>query len=89
MGRGGAVPGGIQNHIKKEFPPLQNGIGKKTLYDIEIFHTDTLVEEVGRVFRASHPDPHEMDKLIKVLKDQEQALIDAIQSLDSDEHSRI
>ncbi|KAI3982312.1 hypothetical protein MKX01_037845 [Papaver californicum] len=87
MGHGGAAPGagrgrgGIKNQVKKESPLSQNGIGKKTLDDIEIFHTETLVKEVERVFGASHPDPLEMEKVKKVLKDQEQALIDAIERL--------
>ncbi|MCL7041877.1 hypothetical protein MKW94_020707 [Papaver nudicaule] len=87
MGRGGAGPGagrgrgGIKNQVKKEFPPSQNGIGKKNLDDIEILHTEMLVKEVERVFGVSPPDPLEMEKAKKVLKDQEQALIDAIARL--------
>ncbi|RZC64358.1 hypothetical protein C5167_008051 [Papaver somniferum] len=82
MGRGGAVPGGVQNHVQKEFPPSKKD-------DIEILHTETLVKEVDRVFRGSHLDPLEMDMAEKVLKDQEQALIDAIESLDSEDDSKI
>ncbi|OVA20872.1 EMSY N-terminal [Macleaya cordata] len=87
MGRGGAVPGagrgrgGTKGQSKKDFPPSQNGIGKKALDDIEILHTDTLIKEVERVFGASHPDPLEIEKAKKVLRDQEQALIDAIARL--------
>ncbi|XP_077254141.1 protein EMSY-LIKE 3-like isoform X2 [Tasmannia lanceolata] len=87
MGRGGAVPGagrgrGVpKNQSKKDFPPSQNGIGKKGSDDIEILHTDTLIKEVERVFGASHPDPLEIEKAKKVLKEHEQALIDAIARL--------
>lgn len=51
-GRGTAVPaagrgrGSLKNQSKKEFPPSQNGIGKKSSGDIEILHTDTLIKEV-------------------------------------------
>lgn len=83
----GAVPGagrgrgGPKNQTKKDFLPSQNGIGKKVADDIEILHTDMLIKEVERVFAASHPDPFEMEKAKKVLKEHEQALIDAIARL--------
>ena len=32
---------------RKDFLPSQNGIGKKTLDDIQILQTDTLVKEVN------------------------------------------
>lgn len=86
-GRGSVIPaagrgrGSLKNQSKKEFPPSQNGIGKKNSGDIEILHTDTLIKEVERVFNATHPDPLEMEKAKKALKEQEQALIDAIARL--------
>ncbi|XP_077211027.1 protein EMSY-LIKE 3-like isoform X2 [Tasmannia lanceolata] len=87
LGRGSAVPGAgrgrgaPKNQSKKDFPPSQNGIGKKGSDDIEILHTDTLIKEVERVFSASHPDPLEIEKAKKVLKEHEQALVDAIARL--------
>ncbi|CAH9122825.1 unnamed protein product [Cuscuta epithymum] len=66
---------------RKEFPPSQNGIGKKVVGDIQLLHTDTLIKEVERVFSASNPDPLEVEKAKKVLKEHEQALIDAISRL--------
>ncbi|XVE76671.1 hypothetical protein DITRI_Ditri13aG0000400 [Diplodiscus trichospermus] len=66
---------------RKDFMPSQNGIGKKALDDIQILHTDTLVKEVERVFGANHPDPLEIEKAKKVLKEHEQSLIDAIAKL--------
>ncbi|VFQ75893.1 unnamed protein product [Cuscuta campestris] len=66
---------------RKEFPPSQNGIGKKVLGDIQLLHTDTLIKEVERVFSASNPNPLEVEKAKKVLKEHEQALIDAISRL--------
>ncbi|XP_043692092.1 protein EMSY-LIKE 3-like isoform X2 [Telopea speciosissima] len=88
IGRGGALPGAgrgrgaaAKGQSKKDFPPSQNGIGKKASDDIEILHTDTLIKEVEKVFNASHPDPHEMEKAKKLLKEHEQSLIDAIARL--------
>ncbi|KAI4323349.1 hypothetical protein L6164_022963 [Bauhinia variegata] len=85
VGRDG-VPGagrgrGTKGQSRKDFLPSQNGIGKKAPDDIQIRHTDTLIKEVERVFSANHPDPLEIEKAKKVLKDQEQALIDAIARL--------
>ncbi|XP_010928831.1 protein EMSY-LIKE 3 isoform X2 [Elaeis guineensis] len=86
-GRGGAIPGAgrgrgtLKNQSKKDFAPSQNGIGKKRTDDIEILHTDTLIKEVERVFGASHPDPFEIEKAKKALKEHEQSLIDAIARL--------
>ncbi|KAJ4827166.1 hypothetical protein Tsubulata_025822 [Turnera subulata] len=88
MARGGGVVGAgrgrgtTKSHFKKDFPLSQNGIGKKALGDIEILHTDTLIKEVEKVFGASHPDPMEIEKAKKVLKEQEQALVDAIARLE-------
>ncbi|KAH0728286.1 hypothetical protein KY285_001866 [Solanum tuberosum] len=74
-GRGLAKP-----QSRKGFPPSQNG-GKKGSDDIQLLHTDTLIKEVERVFGASHPDPLEVEKAKKVLKEHEQALLDAISRL--------
>lgn len=88
MSRGGAVTGAgrgrgtAKGQSKKEFLPSQNGIGKKASGDIEILHTDTLIKEVEKVFGANHPDPVEIEKARKVLKEHEQALVDAIQRLE-------
>ncbi|KAM5582443.1 protein EMSY-LIKE 3 [Rosa sericea] len=99
IGRGGAVSGAgrgrgtAKGQPKKDLPPQQNGIGKKAMSDIEILHTDSLIKEVEKVFGASHPDPMEIEKAKKVLKEHEQALIDAIATLEdasdgeSDEHT--
>lgn len=35
-----------KSNPKKDFPPSQNGIGKKILADIELLNTDSLVKEV-------------------------------------------
>ncbi|KAF9597224.1 hypothetical protein IFM89_016365 [Coptis chinensis] len=77
-GRGRGAPKG---QFKKDFPLSENGIGKKVSDDIEILHTDTLIKEVERVFGASHPDPVEIEKTKKILKEHEQSLIDAIARL--------
>ncbi|KAG4382039.1 hypothetical protein AAZX31_15G252000 [Glycine max] len=86
VGRG-SVPGvgkgrgTAKGQSRKDFLPSQNGIGMKTPDDIQILHTDTLVKEVERVFNAKHPDALEIEQVKKVLKDHEQALIDAIARL--------
>ncbi|XP_022734111.1 protein EMSY-LIKE 3-like isoform X2 [Durio zibethinus] len=77
-GRGRGVAKG---QSRKDFLPSQNGIGKKELDDIQILHTDTLVKEVERVFGGNHPDPLEIEKAKKLLKEHEQSLIDAIAKL--------
>ncbi|XWS73472.1 hypothetical protein CRYUN_Cryun02cG0132000 [Craigia yunnanensis] len=89
MARGDGVAGAgrgmgsLKGQAKKDFPLAQNGVGKKVLVgDIEILHTDTLIKEVEKVFGASHPDPIEIEKAKKVLKEHEQALVDAIARLE-------
>ncbi|CAL5354210.1 hypothetical protein CsSME_00042413 [Camellia sinensis var. sinensis] len=88
MARGGAVAvagrgrGTAKGLPKKDFPLSQNGIGKKPLGDIEILHTDTLIKEVEKVFSATHPDPLKVEKAKNVLKEHEQALVDAIARLE-------
>ncbi|KAJ0038887.1 hypothetical protein Pint_24103 [Pistacia integerrima] len=77
-GRGRGVPKG---QSRKDFMPSQNGIGKKAPDDIQIRHTASLIKEVERVFGTNHPDPVEVEKAKRVLKEQEQALIDAIARL--------
>ncbi|KAF5735743.1 protein EMSY-LIKE 3 isoform X3 [Tripterygium wilfordii] len=87
-GRGAAVTGAgrgrgtMKGRSKKEFPLSQNGIGKKASGDIEILHTDAVIKEVEKAFDASHPDPMEIEKAKKLLKEQEQALVDAIARLE-------
>ncbi|MED6147676.1 hypothetical protein PIB30_045985 [Stylosanthes scabra] len=78
-GRGRGVPKG---QSRKDILSSQNGIGKKAPDDIQILHTETLIKEVERVFSVNRPDPTEVEKAKKVLKDHEQALIDAIARLD-------
>lgn len=99
VGRDG-VPGAgrgrgmTKGQSRKDFPPSQNGVGKKCPDDIQLLHTDNLIKEVERVFGSSHPDPLEIEKAKKVLKEHEQALADAIARLadisdgDSDEGGR-
>ncbi|XBH69384.1 protein EMSY-LIKE 3 isoform X1 [Aegilops tauschii subsp. strangulata] len=90
-GRGRGFP---KNVSKKDFPRSQNGVGKRSSDDIDILHTESLIKEVERVFSVSHPDPLEVDKAKKALKEQEQSLIDAIARLaeasdgESDERNR-
>ncbi|KAJ1409884.1 ENT domain [Sesbania bispinosa] len=74
-GRGRGHP---KFQARKEFLPPQNGIGKRILDDIELLNTDSLVMEVERIFATSPPDSMELEKAKQMLKEHEQALIDAI-----------
>ncbi|KAK4266512.1 hypothetical protein QN277_027418 [Acacia crassicarpa] len=88
MSRGGAVTGAGRGRgttkvqPKKNFTLSQNRGRKKPTGDIEILHTDTLIKEVENVFGANQPDPTEMERAKKMLKEHEQALADAIARLE-------
>lgn len=45
---GGRGRGMTKGQIRKDFPPSQNGIGKKGLDDIQLLQTDTLIKEVNQ-----------------------------------------
>lgn len=85
--RGGVGPGAgrgrpVKNQPRKDVPPSQNGAASlKVSDDIELLNTDALVKEVETVFSVNHPDPFELEKAKKMLKEHEQALIEAIQKL--------
>ncbi|XP_022982968.1 protein EMSY-LIKE 1-like isoform X1 [Cucurbita maxima] len=84
---GGFAPGAgrgrgrSMSQSRKEISPSQNRVGKKAVDDIELLNTEVLVKEVEKVFNSSNPDPVELEKAKKVLKDQELALVDAISRL--------
>ncbi|PIA48584.1 hypothetical protein AQUCO_01400873v1 [Aquilegia coerulea] len=78
VGRG---RGAYTNNPKGHIPPLQNGIAKKASGDIEILRTDKLIKEVEKIFGTNHPDPLELEKAKKALKEHEQTLVDAIARL--------
>ncbi|XP_024012518.1 protein EMSY-LIKE 3 isoform X2 [Eutrema salsugineum] len=85
MARGGPTGNAVgrgRGSMKTQQPKAQNGIGKKALGDIEILHTDTLIKEVEKVFGSVNPNPAEVEKAKKVLRDHEQALMDAIAKLE-------
>ncbi|XP_019159341.1 PREDICTED: protein EMSY-LIKE 4-like isoform X1 [Ipomoea nil] len=70
---------------RKDMKPSQNGSA-----DIRLLHTDTIIEEVERrVFNAPHPDPVEIGEAMKVIKEHEQSLMNAIATLEmiSDDES--
>ncbi|WCJ33997.1 Emsy N Terminus (ENT)/ plant Tudor-like domains-containing protein [Euphorbia peplus] len=77
----GRVRGSIRGQSKTDFNPTQNGYAKTLSEEIELFNTESLVEEVERVFALSQPDPHELEKAKRMLREHEQALIDAISRL--------
>ncbi|XP_024966632.1 protein EMSY-LIKE 1-like isoform X2 [Cynara cardunculus var. scolymus] len=72
--------GNPKEQSRKGYPPSQNG-DMKASDEIEIFHTDTLIKEVEKVFDATHPDLLEIEKAKKMLKEHERALIDVIAKL--------
>ncbi|EOA21155.1 hypothetical protein CARUB_v10001509mg [Capsella rubella] len=72
---------GPRTQPRREHLALENGGGRKFFDEIELFNTDSLVKEVERVFDSNLPDPHELDKAKKLLKEHEQALIAAIARL--------
>ncbi|OAY40594.1 protein EMSY-LIKE 1 isoform X2 [Manihot esculenta] len=78
VGRG---RGSTKGQSRRDFLQPQNGFPKKVSDDIELFNTELLVQKVEKVFALSHPDPHELEKAKKMLKEHEQALIEAISRL--------
>ncbi|GAB2287011.1 hypothetical protein Dimus_021397 [Dionaea muscipula] len=88
MSRGGSAVGiGRGQRTSKGEPKndvllQQNGTGRKSSGDIVLLHTDTLINEVEKIFCASPPDPTEVEKAKKALKVHEQQLLDAITRLE-------
>ncbi|GMH11507.1 hypothetical protein Nepgr_013348 [Nepenthes gracilis] len=86
MSRGGVVSGAGRGRGTSKGQPkkdsFQNGIKRKAWGDIELLHTDTLIKEVEKIFNASHPNPAEVEKANRVLKEHELALVDAIARLE-------
>ncbi|XP_047313856.1 protein EMSY-LIKE 3-like [Impatiens glandulifera] len=62
---------------RKQFPSSRN-LEKKALTDIELLHTDTLIKQVEKVFSGTQPNPVDIEKARKAIKDHEEALINAI-----------
>lgn len=73
--------GTLRDQPESEVRPSQNGVVKKVWDEIEILHTDTLIEKVEKVVSGSHPDLLELSKAKKMLKEHEQTLIDVIAKL--------
>ncbi|CAI0403707.1 unnamed protein product [Linum tenue] len=88
ISHGGFIPPGsipVQGYRKfpsrRELLAARNGFAAKVSDDIELLNTETLVKEVEKVFGVSQPDPIELEKAKMMLKEQEQALLDAIARL--------
>uniref|UniRef100_A0A1J3CMR5 ENT domain-containing protein n=1 Tax=Noccaea caerulescens TaxID=107243 RepID=A0A1J3CMR5_NOCCA len=82
LNNGGGRGRGPITQPRREHLAAQHGGGeRKFLDEIELFNTESLVKEVERVFDSNLPDPHELDKAKKLLKEHEQALISAIARL--------
>ncbi|CAM8962007.1 unnamed protein product [Rhodiola kirilowii] len=73
-GRGSRLPKGSN---RRDYPPAQNGAAKKGP-SIRLLDTSHLIKEAERVFTSNNPDPLEIDKAKKALKEQEEALINAL-----------
>ncbi|KAL3828148.1 hypothetical protein ACJIZ3_016950 [Penstemon smallii] len=65
----------------KDFHSSEDGPLKKCS-NIELLHTDTLIKEVERVVSQYHPNSAELERAKKVLKEHEQALLEAITMLE-------
>ncbi|GAA0176445.1 hypothetical protein LIER_29437 [Lithospermum erythrorhizon] len=66
--------------LVNEMPPSQNGV-KKMFDNLEILHTDTLIEKIERVLNSNNPDLLEIQQAKKILKEHEQSLVDVIGKL--------
>ncbi|RCV11085.1 hypothetical protein SETIT_2G160000v2 [Setaria italica] len=83
-----------KNVSKKDFSPPQKNARKRGSGDIDILHTESLIERVEKVFNVSNPDHLEVEKAKKALKEQEHSLVDAIARLaeasadETDGHNR-
>lgn len=80
-GRGRVVAKGGGGHSKKD-SSQKAVLPKRVLNDIELLHTDTLVKEMDKVFSSSNADPMDIEKARKVLKEHEEALVEAIAKLE-------
>ncbi|KAG0502525.1 hypothetical protein HPP92_002597 [Vanilla planifolia] len=78
-GRGRGI---LKDQPSEVYVPSQNGTKRKNTDEIEILNTDTLIKEVEKLFEEAHPDPLEIEKAKKVLKEHEQSLLDAIARLE-------
>uniref|UniRef100_A0A7N0RH64 ENT domain-containing protein n=1 Tax=Kalanchoe fedtschenkoi TaxID=63787 RepID=A0A7N0RH64_KALFE len=86
VGLQGQVDGGngLTAQAAPQFPQNNHiGSGNKLPEDIEIFDTNTLIREVERVFNSSNPNPAEVETAKKMLREHEQALMEAITILAS------
>nr|AMY26634.1 hypothetical protein [Linum usitatissimum] len=77
----GPLRGSTKFPARREHLATHNGFAAKVSDDIELLNTETLVKEVEKVFGVSQPDPLELEKAKMMLKEHEQALMDAIARL--------
>ncbi|KAL8128719.1 hypothetical protein V2J09_017874 [Rumex salicifolius] len=75
---GGPTVPQARNRHKAQF---RIDAGNMDSEDIEMLHTETLVEQVEKVIAASNPDRFEIDNAKKMLKEHEEALEYAISKL--------
>ncbi|XP_057845103.2 protein EMSY-LIKE 3 isoform X3 [Cryptomeria japonica] len=61
--------------------PSQNRTGRNGMRDIELRQTDRLLKEVERVVAVNYPDPVNVERAKKLLKEHELCLLEAIERL--------
>ncbi|KAH9321668.1 hypothetical protein KI387_016307, partial [Taxus chinensis] len=77
----GSGRGVLKGQSTMDHRPSQNGIGSNGLRDIELRQTDKLLKEVERVVAVNYPDPVDVERAKKLLKEHELSLLEAIQRL--------
>ncbi|KAM7265427.1 hypothetical protein ACFE04_003110 [Oxalis oulophora] len=71
----------IRGHLRKEILQLPNGAAKNHTDHIELYNTQELVQEAEKILELSNPNPADIAKYKKMLREQEQALVEAISLL--------
>ncbi|WOL13965.1 hypothetical protein Cni_G22745 [Canna indica] len=79
---GGRGRGPSKNQPSKDYKASQKWSGKKGTQDIAMLDTKNVIKDVERILDTSPPDPVQIEKAKKMLKEQEQSLIDAIARID-------
>lgn len=65
----------------ESYGQLRNGTSNSGADTIEIMATDELIDEIQRVCGVQSPDPAQLERAKQILKEQERALIDALNKL--------
>ncbi|KAH9615731.1 hypothetical protein KSS87_013842 [Heliosperma pusillum] len=81
VGPGEKFTGSVPDAGRRKLQNEQQNTVKNMPDDIKLLHTDTLIKEVEKVISASNPDRLDIKKASTILKEHEQALLDAILKL--------